>query len=64
MIGKIDKTFRTLARNPSVGCNRDEIGPDVRTFPVGRYLIMHKIIAGGIEIVRVVHGRRNLDALD
>ena len=32
----------------------------MRSFPIGKYLIFYKRVDSGIEVVRVVHGARNL----
>jgi toxin ParE1/3/4 len=32
----------------------------LRSFPIGNYLAFYRDIAGGIELVRVLHGARKL----
>jgi plasmid stabilization system protein ParE len=41
---------------------RPDIAPNLRYLPVRRYLILYRETAGGIEIVRVVHGARDVPA--
>ena len=36
---------------------------NLRSFPFGRYVIFYLALPGGIEIVRVLHGARDLDAI-
>ena len=43
--------------------SRPEIAEACRSFTVGHYLILYRMIPEGIEIVRVSHGARRLDAL-
>jgi toxin ParE1/3/4 len=43
---------------PGIGVSRDDVRPGLRTFPVGRYLILYRAIGDDAEIVRVVHGAR------
>jgi toxin ParE1/3/4 len=50
-----------LAEHPKMGRDRSEIVPGVHSFPVGSYLIFYHQIAQAIEIIRVLHGSRNLD---
>jgi toxin ParE1/3/4 len=38
-------------------------GPGRRSFPVGQYVIVYRIVRGDVRILRVVHGRRDLEAL-
>ena len=49
-----------LSDQPRLGPSRPDIAPELRYFPVGSYLILYRIIEGGIELVRVVHGARRL----
>jgi len=62
-LARIDKEFRALARKPKVGRARPELSPDVRSLPVGRYVIFYVPRTGGVEVVRVLHGARDLDSL-
>lgn len=39
------------------------IAPGLRSFPVGKYLIFYRLIDGGLEIVRVLHGARDIENL-
>lgn len=55
--------FRLLATNPGMGRSRDDLASGLRGFPVTDYpdyLIFYRRAQGAIDIVRVVHGRRNL----
>ncbi|MBL3529636.1 MAG: type II toxin-antitoxin system RelE/ParE family toxin [gamma proteobacterium endosymbiont of Lamellibrachia anaximandri] len=52
-----------LAENPNLGQARPDIAEDFHHLPVGRYLLLYRKIPGGIELVRVAHGMRMLDAL-
>jgi toxin ParE1/3/4 len=63
LIRRLDDTFRTLASNPGIGQTQDRFRPGLRCFPVGRYLIFYLTIDDGIEVVRVLHGARDLPAL-
>ena len=63
LLDSLEARFETLARNPNIGVRRPEIATDVRSFPVGNYLILYRVISDGVVIVRVVHGHRNLARL-
>lgn len=62
-LNKINEKCRTLANFPNMGRRRDELAPSLRSFPVDDYLIFYRPVEGGIEILRVVSGYRDLDAL-
>ena len=40
---------------------RDELAPGIRSFPFGRYLVFYLPISDGIDVVRVLHGARDVD---
>ena len=50
-----------LAQSPYSGKKRDELLQDLRSFPVRSYLIFYFPLENGIEIVRVMHGSRDID---
>ena len=56
----LTRTFEMLARHEGLGTTRPFINESVRVFPVGRYLILFRRIADGIEVDRVMHSARNL----
>ena len=60
---RIVKTFEQLLIVPGMGRERNDIAPGLRSFPVGRYLIFYRFIDEGLEIVRVLHGARDLESL-
>lgn len=45
-----------------MGRLRGELATGLRSFPVGRYVIFYRALSNGIEIVRVLHGARDLSA--
>lgn len=57
---RIDEKCRLLAERPGLGTARDDIRSGMRIWVVGVYLLLYRIDASGIQIVRVVHGRRDL----
>ncbi len=60
MLRHIDEKFVLLAENPKLGQALPELREGMRRWPVGQYLILYREITGGVEIVRVVHGKRDL----
>jgi toxin ParE1/3/4 len=61
-IDTLDRKFHILAQRPRIGRARDELAEGLRSFPVGRYVIFYLPLPEGIEIVRVLHGARDLRA--
>ncbi len=62
-IESIDQTLHSLAEYPKIGRVRDEIAINLRSFPIGRYVIFYRKFSEGIEIVRVLHSARDLDMI-
>jgi toxin ParE1/3/4 len=60
-IDLIDQKFQMLAQQSGIGRRRDELADGLRSFPVGRYVIFYLAIPGGVQIVRVLHGARDLE---
>ena len=55
--------FEQLADLPGMGRLHDGRKPDLRRWRVGSYLVFYRETDDGIEIVRLIHRRRNLDDL-
>ena len=53
-----------LVENPLAGRERGELRKGLRSFPVGNYVVFYQPVADGIEIIRVMHGRQDIDADD
>jgi len=62
LLDKIDTQSALLARNPKLGPARPELLDDLRSFPVSHYILFYRPEPGGIELVRVLHGARDLPA--
>ncbi len=59
----IAKTMDRLARHPQLGRVRRELAPKLRSFPHRQYVIFYRPIERGIEVVRVLHGSRDILSL-
>jgi toxin ParE1/3/4 len=59
----LEDKYELLADNPHMGPARPDIAKELRYHPVGSYLLLYRIISGGIELVRIVHGARDLQSL-
>src|SRR3954447_1940868 len=55
--------FQSLALSPYIGRARNEVGPRLRSFPAGDYIIWYEIHEGDIVIHRVVHAKRDVDSI-
>ncbi len=69
-LAEVQRTLELLAGMPSMGAARPRLSPalrGLRMFTVGgsseNHLIFYRPIRDGIELVRVLHGMRNVEAV-
>lgn len=63
LIDLLTEKFILLARQPGLGRSCPEIHEDLRRFSVPPYVIFYRTSPDGLDIVRVLHGSRDIDAL-
>ena len=61
--GGIERLEVDVAGMPELGRQREELSSRLRSWVVGNYVIFYRPQPRGIEVVRVLHGRRNFPAL-
>ena len=54
--------FQKLSTQPLLGKAVEEIAPNLRFIPIGSYLVFYRAIEDGVEIVRILHGARDITA--
>jgi toxin ParE1/3/4 len=64
LLERIEAAFDMLAQNPFAGRARDELTANLRNFPVASYLVFYVPVSDGIEVVRVMSGRRDITSDD
>jgi toxin ParE1/3/4 len=62
-LASVNQKCYHLSQFPMMGKSRSELGFGIRSFPFSPYLIFYHPIEGGVEILRVVSGYRNLSSL-
>lgn len=64
LIDSLTDRFYLLSIQPYLGRRRDEeLRPGIRSFPVDDYVVLYRVDGGDVLILRVLHGRRNIEAL-
>jgi len=61
ILDAIERRWQQLAQHPQSGMAREDIAPGIRHLIVGQYLTLYRLSGDGIEIVRVLHGRRRME---
>lgn len=59
----IDEKCQLLACLPELGRKRPDLAPELRSLPVGKYFIFYRPMNDGIQVIRVLHGARDLPLL-
>lgn len=60
---KLTEKAKILSESSEVGMDRPELGQNLKSFPVDRYLLYYRSVQTGIELVRVLHGSRDIQIL-
>lgn len=62
-LDEIETKFRLLLQFPNAGRIRDELQSDIRSYPAGEVVIFYRVAASVLEVVRVLHGRRDVESV-
>ena len=62
LLGRIDSALTLLSENPAAGRQRPELVIGLRSFPVGEYILFYRPTEDGIDLVRVLHGYRDIES--
>jgi toxin ParE1/3/4 len=60
LLRTLDAKVQFLSDFPHVGRRRPELRPRLRSFPVGNYIIFYRPLREGMELIRVLHGARDV----
>ena len=63
LISNIREKCRMLSEQSGMGRNRSDLIPNLRSFPVGSYIIFYFPTADGIAVIRILHGARDIERL-
>lgn len=61
---EMEAKFDFLADTPFAGRSRPELAQNIRSFPVGSYVIFYITVPTGIDVVRVMDGRQDITSTD
>ncbi len=62
-VAMIKRKCSALARSPGLGRPRDELAPGLRSFATGNHVVFYRKAENGIQVIRVLHGARDIDAI-
>ena len=62
-VDRLQSTLQLLVTQPLMGRTRDELSPRLRSIPFGRHVIFYEALPDGIDVVRILHSARDVDAV-
>lgn len=63
VLDRIDQKCKMYAANPEMGAPRVDLGPEVRCFSVSDYVVFYEPHRGGIRLLLVCHGSRDIPSV-
>ncbi|MEG4343013.1 type II toxin-antitoxin system RelE/ParE family toxin [Microcoleus sp. A003_D6] len=60
-LDRVEGKLQTLAGNPGLGRRREELLTGLQSFPIGNYVVFYREIENGIDVIRVLHGSRDIE---
>ena len=63
LLATFNKKCKQLIKFPKMGRSYEEIRPNLRGLPLNGYIVFYQITEDILEILRVVHGSRDLENL-
>lgn len=62
-IERIYNLCETISKNPEMGRERNELSPNLRSFPIKRYVVYYRIQNKNTEVIRVLSGYRDISSI-
>lgn len=63
ILDQLEAEFDLMATQPLLGRKRPELAPQLRSFAYGRYVIFYLLLDDGIDLVRVLDGRQDVESI-
>jgi toxin ParE1/3/4 len=63
LLASFDRKLYEILDHPGLGRPREELGRGFRSVPVGHYLLFYRQRGDDIELLRVIHGQRDLPSV-
>lgn len=63
LLKEITRRFSILRDHPHMGREQDKLLVNLRSFAIKNYIIFYRPFEGGVEILRVLHGSRDIGSI-
>lgn len=58
-LSRIKDQIWNLKTHPEIGSERPDLGPLLKSIPVGRHVIFYRYNRASLEVVRILHSRQD-----
>lgn len=58
-LDNLKEQFWTLTEQSRIGIEREELLPDMRSFPVGSHVVFYRLQQSQVEVIRVLHSHKD-----
>ncbi|MBU4273044.1 MAG: type II toxin-antitoxin system RelE/ParE family toxin [Planctomycetes bacterium] len=63
VVERLFEAFSSLATQPLLGEQREDLGANIRAFVVRPYVVLYRPLADGAQIAQVVHSARDIQVI-
>ncbi len=64
VLENFEEAFERIAASPGIGYRREQLtGPELRWWPVFRFLVLYDPTSKPLTVLRVLHGARDLERI-
>jgi toxin ParE1/3/4 len=60
---EVDRIIDRLVKLPRMGRDRSDLRPGLRSVVISNYILFYRIAKKRVEIVRILHGARDIDSI-
>ena len=62
-LDKVMAQCRQLAQFPRMGRARENLAPNLRSFPMAKFVVFYRPVDDTVEIIRVLYGARDIESI-
>lgn len=59
-LDRLNDAAHLIAKTPGIGVNRPNLAKDLKSFPVGNYILYYRVQSEVLELVRVLSASRDI----
>ncbi len=60
-LDRLNESVIALAKTPGMGVDRPDIAEEIKSFPVGNFVLFYRVKPSELELVRVISASRDID---